>query len=341
MGIHERKWFYDLILHFYFKLNDMKLENIVFLITKILKNIDGSSCVDLAQMKEILAAHKIDGFAFNDKQIKNVFDFIHLFADMPNVSEDIWRQVYVELTEWKCDETLRSEHINHQKKYKNKMNIAKQFGIEEKEQNEITIFNELTKLSVRRDFDDSDSEQRDEWKTYRHRMKNIFIFFAGFKASRMRQKELKRFLDIFGLRRYDLLMQQDLISMDEFVKFFCNVFVNKEAKKIKQHMEATRAWKIILNALQILDEYGAQGDGMFEFAQFERFGQYLSLDQFEVRIVFHKIDKKEYGQIHMDQIFEWFKKKLTNMRKRRKTDLEFSASSNDKKKHRRRKLHRK
>merc|ERR1712129_611462 len=87
------------------------------------------------------------------------------------------------------------------------------------------------------------------------------------------------------------------------------------------------------------------GDGMFEFAQFERFGQYLSLDQFEVRIVFHKIDKKEYGQIHMDQIFEWFKKKLTNMRKRRKSDLEFSASSNDKMKknrdHRRRKLHRK
>merc|ERR1712228_748532 len=349
-SVRERKWFYDLLLHFYFKLNDMKLENIVFLITKILRNIPGSECIDLVQMKEILATHKIDGFSFNDAEIKNVSDFINLFDAMSNVSASIWSKVYYELTEWKTDEMLRSDHINHQKKYKNKCGNQEEIINHEMDQNEITIFGDMTKVSVRGDIDYSDSQQRDEWKAYRHRMKNVFIFFAGFKASRMRQKEFKRFLDIFGLRRYDLLVlvHEDLISMDEFVLFFCNVFVNKKAKEIKQHIETTKEWKMILNALNILDDFQSS-DGMLVFEQFERFGSYLSLDKLDVRILFHKIDKKEYGQIHIDQIFEWFKKKLmqkTNIRRKRNkkikdSELEYSSNSNSKKRKNRRRRYRK
>ena len=239
-SVKERKWFYDLILHNYFKLIDMTTMNISFLMTKILRDLDRKQ-VNLARMKEILVKNRINGFAIN-VNIRDTQTFVNLFKSMENVDAKTWEKVYYELKAWKLDEELKNGVRKHQSRYKNKKlarNAKKSMDLTEFKENEITIFNDMTKLSIRNDIDYSNTEEKRDWKEYRHNLKNAFRFFAGYNVSVMRRKELKRFLDICDIKQYwsPHLMTEDLITMDQFIKYLCNEFVNNRARDIKQHIE--------------------------------------------------------------------------------------------------------
>ena len=312
-SIKERRWFYDLMLHNYFKLSDMTTVNISFLMTKILRDLD-VKLVDLIQMKAILVKQKINGFSFG-ASIQRADDFAVLFASLENVEEKIWRECYEELVAWKLDEDLKNNHRNHQRKFKGKSrNGMNGLDMTDCKENEVTIFNDLTKISIRYDIDYSNSEEKRIWKEYRHRLKNIFRIFAGYNASSMRKKELKRFLEICDIKKYwnNNMIQEDIITMDQFVKYLCNEYINPAARDIKQHIEKQPEWALLLNALRFLEEIDADGnkEGLLKFSDFQKFGVNLALNDLETEILFNKIDKRDTGKITIDEVFEWFKKKL-------------------------------
>eukprot|EP01084_Bolivina_argentea_P142813 250855_1 len=295
----------------------MKTENIVFLCTKVLRDmkIKESNNIDLIKMKEILVINKIDGFSFN-AEIKNANDFIKLFVLISNNNNQIWEELYYELVSWKLDENTRKQHEDHQKKYKNKL-YNNETIIERKDSyNEITMFGDITRVSIRNDIDYEDSMEKNEWIEYRHNLKNIFRFFAGWNSSYMKKKELQNFLDILDIKKFWTmhLLQDDIISMDQFIKYLCNEYINNRTRDIKKHIIKQPQYTLLLNALKFLEDIDLDNNnnkkGILQFNDFKKFGKNLSLNDLETEILFNKIDKNDTGNITIDQVFEWFKKKL-------------------------------
>eukprot|EP01083_Nonionella_stella_P312991 1121515_1 len=308
----ERRWFYDLMLRFYFKLNDMKTANIVFLCTKILR--DMKQPIDLVQMKEILAVNKVDGFSFN-AEIKTAKGFADLFCTMQNVSSSVWHKLYYGLTQWNPDDAIRNKHADHQKKYKNKVIDDGNHVRGASAAAEITIFPDITRVSIRDGIDYSNSAEKKEWVAYRHNIKNVFIAFAGYHASQMTHGEFERLLSIFDIGQFCSmhLMQQDVITMDEFIKWLCSEYINDAARDIRKHIEKLPQWTLFVNALSFLDQLEEDAQGILQYKHFQRFAINLSLNDIESKILFDKIcanTSASYGPgcIHMNHVFEWLKK---------------------------------
>lgn len=227
-GEKERRWFYDLILHHYFKLDDLNTVNLSFLITKLVRDAtsNGGTVERVRlQMKELLAVH---GSAVVEAvHGGSAEDFAAIFGSIQEVDPELWETVYHKLVEWSLDESLRRDHRSHQKRFKNKL-MSPAEPAEEVKDHDITVFDDITRVSIRHDIDYSNSEEGREWKQYRHRLKNVFKVFAGTKASKMSKRELKRFLAILDVKQFwsqHLLQDTRTVAMDEFLKYLCNEFV--------------------------------------------------------------------------------------------------------------------
>ena len=323
-GEKERRWFYDLILRNYFKLRDLSTNNMVFLMTKYLRDAvkkeNMENMVDLVKMKEIMALKKVDGLSLSSS-IKTASDFADIFGAMA-MTKSVWERLYQELVAWKLDEALRSNHRSHRQKYKQRApkhlhadssyDADGDHGDHKAQCEDITVFDDLTKISiVRNDIEVSNSEEAMEWKNYRRSLVRVFSFFAGFQAATMRKRELKRFLAICDIKQFwsqHLLMDQKVIALDEFIKYLCNEYVNPSVRSIKEHIQKQPNWTLLLNATKFLEAEDI--DGVLEYRHFLRFAQNMSLNQIETDILFKKIDKHNAGKIRIDDVFEWFKKQL-------------------------------
>ncbi len=164
--------------------------------------VNGGTVVDTVRMKELLALHKVDGH-FITSTVGGPDDFAAIFKSMKDVDPTVWEEVYHELVGWSLDDGLRREHRNHQRRFKNKL-LSNDEGAEEEKDghHDITVFDDITRMSVRHDIDYSNSEEGREWKQYRHRLKCVFKVFAGTNAATMKKREFKRFLAILDVKQF-------------------------------------------------------------------------------------------------------------------------------------------
>eukprot|EP01084_Bolivina_argentea_P222432 376503_1 len=218
----ERRRIYDLILHEYFRLDDMTTENLQFVLIKILRNLGEIQNVNLIKMKQILLETEINGNSFNE-QINTEYDFYQMFQSMKNIDSAVWESVYYELIAWKLDtETIQ---IFSRFVYDVQMNSIGSSG---------NLMQQVTACSD----NDYDNDEIIEWKEYRHNLKNIFQFFAGYKVNEIKKKQLKKLLAILDMKQYWNVYLMDDISMDQFITYLCKPDVNPQISDIKNHLEA-------------------------------------------------------------------------------------------------------
>ena len=314
----KRRRFYDLILKRFFRLKHMSTENISFLMTKILRDLNVKN-VDLVKMKEILFDPKdtIDGFRLHT-DIDDCKAFVSYFESIEDVEPETWEAVYDELKAWKLDERLDAKILDE------RLNAT--FNeFEDSREYEITELSEDRKMRLAVDeAKDNDLKEKREWRQYRDNLKRIFIFFAGYKAKKMRIQEMSRFLEIFGIKQYwnNQLMPEDVITMEDFIKCLCNEWMNDKVKQIKKHIEQQPEWGIILNTTMFLQEIDAtgNGDGILEFDDFQKFAVNIGLDTSETEILFDVIDEKRNGKIKISGVFKWYKKKFEERNKAKKME---------------------
>ncbi len=109
--------------------------------------------------------------------------------------------------------------------------------------------------------------------------------------------------------------------------------MNPKVRIIKEHIEQQPDWALLLDATRCLDEGGTDGKGktkMLKFADFQRFGGNLHLNELETEIVFHQIDRDSDGKVSMDEVFEWLVKKLITKCKTKRKGKERHRNGHDK-----------
>eukprot|EP01084_Bolivina_argentea_P222431 376501_1 len=159
---------------------------------------------------------------------------------------------------------------------------------------------------------DYDNDEIIEWKEYRHNLKNIFQFFAGYKVNEIKKKQLKKLLAILDMKQYWNVYLMDDISMDQFITYLCKPDVNPQISDIKNHLEAKPQWVLVLKVVKCLEDIdnSKKRNGLLELTDFKTFGENMQLNDLEIQILFEKLDKDKTGQITIDQVYQWFQKKM-------------------------------
>lgn len=173
-----------------------------------------------------------------------------------------------------------------------------------------------------------DSEDREaSWNEYRHNLRDMFYCFAGRSSNYARKKglymskaEVRRFLEIVHIADYwsvdevfaamDSAEVDGKVKVEEFVEYFCDSNVNPKVHDLKEHIEKQSSWKLLLKALQIIDEVDTDKSGTLEYDEFKLFAHKLDLDDKETEVLWNTIDTDNSGQITIFELFDWFKRRL-------------------------------
>ena len=79
---------------------------------------------------------------------------------------------------------------------------------------------------------------------------------------------------------------------------------------MKEHIEKQSSWKLLLKALQIINDVDTDKSGTLEYDEFKLFAQRLDLDEKETEVLWNTIDTDNSGQITIFELFDWFKRRL-------------------------------
>eukprot|EP01084_Bolivina_argentea_P222846 377160_1 len=192
---------------------------------------------------------------------------------------------------------------------------------------EITEFNHTTidasRINSENESESNESSSDDEmnWKEYETNLNGLFYLFSAVnKNTYMSRNELKQFFDIVELNYLEMVVddvfammdnnETGKIASDAFIEYFCDPQLNPKAIQIKHFIGNQVSWELLLQALNIFDEFDSDDSGMLEFDEFSLFGQKMfSLNDEEAEVLWKMVDIENSGQITIIDVFVWFKKR--------------------------------